>query len=342
MRMTMFRMLVLAVSALVVGVLTTSEVVAQSQATGGEELFPPNARPGECYARVFVPPTYKTETVKVLKSDATERIETTPARYEWMEERVLVQKPSEKLEVVPATYEWVEERVLVRPASTHTEVVPAVYDTVTERVIDTPAHTVWKKGRGPLERIDHATGEIMCLVEVPATYKTVTKRVLKHSATTRTVEVPPEYKMVKKRLMKTPPTTRAIKVPAKYQTVKVRKLVAPGKTRSVPIPAEYQWVSKQVKVSEGRVAWRSVLCETNTTPRAVESIQKALLRAGYDPGQIDGGHRIPDAQGACSLPACQRATPRRLDARHAQGPWGGDGPLVNDCVDTVRGAWCVS
>ena len=39
------------------------------------------------------------------------------------------------------------------------------------------AHAVWKKGRGPVEKLDNTTGEIMCLVEVPASYKTVTKTV---------------------------------------------------------------------------------------------------------------------------------------------------------------------
>ncbi|ETX09241.1 MAG: hypothetical protein ETSY2_00630, partial [Candidatus Entotheonella gemina] len=147
---------------------------------------------------------------------------------------------------------------------------------------------VWKKGRGPLERIDHATGEIMCLVEVPATYKTVTKRVLKSPSTTRVVEVPAKYQTVKKRVMKTPPQTKVVKIPAKYKTVKVKQEKTPAQTRSIPVPAEYQWVSKQMKVTEGRMAWRPVLCETNTTPQAVEALQRALQKAGYSPGQIDG------------------------------------------------------
>ncbi len=261
---------------------------ASAQNAGDQELFPPNAKPGECYARVFVPPTYKSETARVLRREASERIESAPAKYKWVEERVEVQGPSEKLEVVPAVYEWVEERVIVSPASSHTEIVPPVYETIKERVIDNPAHTVWKKGRGPLERIDHATGEIMCLVEVPATYKTVTKRVLKSPSTTRVVEVPAKYQTVKKRVMSTPPQTRVIKIPAKYKTVKVKQLATPAQTRSIPVPAEYQWVSKQVKVTEGKMAWRPVLCETNTTPQAVEALQRALDKAGYNPGTIDG------------------------------------------------------
>ncbi len=284
--------------------LSVSPVGAQNTAVSDQELFPPNAKPGECYARVFVPPTYKTETAHVLRREASERLETTSAKYEWVEERVEVQGPSESVEVIPAKYEWVEERVEVRPASSRTEVVPPVYKTVTERVIDTPAHTVWKKGRGPLERIDHATGEIMCLVEIPATYKKVTKRILKTPSASRAVEVPAEYKTVKKRVMRTPPPTKVVKIPPKYKTLKVRRVTAPAQTRSVPVPAEYQWVSKQMKVTEGKMAWRSVLCETNTTPQAVESLQRALQKAGYSPGKIDG---VIGSKTRSALEAYQRA-----------------------------------
>ena len=49
---------------------------------GGEELFPPAAKPGECYARVFVPATYRVEEERVLRRAASSRIEEVPATYE--------------------------------------------------------------------------------------------------------------------------------------------------------------------------------------------------------------------------------------------------------------------
>lgn len=60
------------------------------------------------------------------------------------------------------------------------ETVPAVYKTTTEEVLESPAQTVWKKGRGPIEKLDNATGEIMCLVEIPAKYRTIQKVVLEN------------------------------------------------------------------------------------------------------------------------------------------------------------------
>jgi DNA repair exonuclease SbcCD ATPase subunit len=133
-------------------------------------LLPPEAKPGECYARVFVPPTYRTISEQRLKRGASEKVEVIPAKYEWVEEQVLVKGASERLETIPAQYEWVEEQVLVKEPSSRLEEVPAKYDWVEEQVLVEEAHTTWKKGRGLIEKIDNTTGEIMCLVEIPAAY----------------------------------------------------------------------------------------------------------------------------------------------------------------------------
>jgi hypothetical protein len=261
---------------------------AQAAKMGGEELLPPNAKPGECYARVFVPPTYKTETAQVITREASERVEIIPARYERVTEQVLVREASKRVEVVPETYEWVEEKILVKPAFERIIEVPAVYETVKETVVDRPAHSVWKKGTGPIQKVDYATGEIMCLVEVPATYKTVTKTVIKTPATTRKVEIPAEYTTVRKQVMKTPSTTREVMVPAEYKTVETQKLVAPAEERRVQIPAEQASVTKTVLASEGRIEWQPVLCETNASPELIKVMQLNLRRAGYYSGKIDG------------------------------------------------------
>ena len=261
-----------------------SRVAAQEE----PELLPPNAKPGECYARLFIPPVYKTETEQVLTKEASETLEIIPAEYEWAEEKVLIKEASEKLEIVPAEYEWVEEKVMLEPAETKIEEIPAEYEWVEEKVLDKPAHTVWKKGAGPVQKINHSTGEIMCLVEVPATYKTIKKRILKAPPKTQEIEIPATYKTFKKQIMKTSPTVRKIAIPAEYTTVKVKKLVSAAQEKRTPIPAEYQEVKKTKKVAEGRMEWRSILCQTNTTPELITAIQRALRTAGYNPGPLDG------------------------------------------------------
>ncbi len=251
-------------------------------------LLPPKSKPGQCFARVFVPPTYRTVTEQVLKTPASERVVVIPAKYRAAQKQVLVAEESERLEVVPATYKWVTERVMVQPATKRVMAVPARYRTVTEKVLMSPAHTVWKKGTGPIQKIDAATGEIMCLVEVPAEYKTVSKRVLASPATTKVVEQPAVYKTVRRQVVDKPAATRMVKIPAKYQTLKVTEEVSGPLQQRVPIPATYQTVSKQVMVSDGSMEWREILCETNMTRARVTDIQRSLSRAGYNPGPIDG------------------------------------------------------
>jgi len=253
-----------------------------------EKLLPPNAQPGQCFTRVWEPPQYTSRTEKRLVSDASEKIEIVPAKYMNSTQRVLVQEASTKLVPVPATYKTVTEKVLVQPARTSTVQVPAVYETVSEKVLDKPAHTTWKKGTGPIQRIDDTTGEIMCLVEIPATYKTIKKRVLKTAATTKTQEFPAKYETVTKRVIDQPPTTKTVVIPAKYDTVKVVKLAEPAQERRIPIPAKYADVQHTELVANGKMAWREILCDTNTTPQRVTKIQTALRDAGFDPGPIDG------------------------------------------------------
>ena len=259
--------------------------------TGGTadiSMFPPNAKPGECWARVFVPPTYRIRSESVLKKDVSERLEVIPAKYKLVEEKVLVKEASERIEIIPAQYEWVEERVLVEAASSKLVEVPVKYAWQEERVLVKPAHTVWKKGHGPIEKVDNITGEIMCLVEVPATYKTVKKRVVVSPPSTKEIAVPAKYQTVKKRVMVKAPQERRIAIPAEYKSVKVRKLISPPSERRIEIPAEYQTVKHTEQASEGHMEWRRILCETNVTPRTIAKVQSALAKAGYNPGSIDG------------------------------------------------------
>ncbi len=262
--------------------------VATNNLAQGGDLLPPNAKTGECYARVLTPSVYKTETREVLKREAGYRIEVSHPKYEWVTEEVLVKEASEVAEIVPARYEWRTERVLVDQAHDHLKTIPAVYETKTEEILVKPAYTTWKKGRGPIERIDNSTGEIMCLVEIPAEYKTVRSKVLVSPARVEKEHHGDIYKEVKKRVMVEGPKMVKRTIPAEYKKVRVRKIVSPGEERKIEIPALYQTVSSRVKVADSVLEWRSILCETNTTGDVVRGLQRALLAAGHNPGPIDG------------------------------------------------------
>ena len=259
--------------------------------TGPYADLPP-AKPGECYARILIPAQYETYTDRVLASEASERVEIIPAQYEWAEERVIVSEGGERIEVVPATYRTVTETVVVEPARVELKTIPARYETRTERVLVRESYTKWVQGQGIIGQTLEGgtvtdirgtpTGEIMCLIEVPAEYNTVETQVLVSPARTERVQIPAVTRTVTKRVIDTPATTRVVPIPPTYDTVRVRREVAPASERRIPVPATYKTVTKQRKVSEEKLVWREVLCETNTTPDVIRRVQSALRREGYD------------------------------------------------------------
>lgn len=289
---------------LALGLFATGVAKSQDTVKDGVSLYPPDAKPGECYAKVLVPAKYDVVTEKVLKREASDKISVIPARFEWVEERILIKEAGESVEVVPTKYRWVEERVMVEPATTRLVPVPAQFETVTERVLDRPEQTTWKKGRGPIERIDGNTGEILCLVVEPATYKTISRTVVKTPASTRQVDVPPVYKTVRKQVVDSPASVVKKPTRAEYSTIRVRKMIEPPKENRVSLPAEFQTVTKRVKVSNERMSWQPILCETNVDAEVVEKIQRALDGKGFSPGDIDG---VLGSETLSAVEAYQRA-----------------------------------
>ena len=267
---------------------STVKAPAEGSNFGAGGLLPPGAKPGQCFTRLWVGPQYDTVSERILVEEAGERIEIIPAKYQTSKKRVLVKEATEKLVAVPATFKTVKERVLVKAATKKMVQVKPVYETVTERVMDKPAHTTWKKGTGPIQKIDETTGEIMCLVEVPATFKTIKKRVLKTPGSTKVQEIPAVYDTVDKSVIATPPTTRKVAVPAVYKTITVTEEATPPQERKIKIPAKYATVTKRKLVKEGKMDWREILCDTNMTRDRISAIQQALKSAGHNPGTIDG------------------------------------------------------
>lgn len=272
--------------------LNAKQAPAASQVAS--DLFPPNAEPGHCYARVLIPATWNQTTETVLVSEASERVEITPARYETVTERVLVKEASTRLETIPARYETVEDRVMIRPESSRIEEVPATYKTVSEQILVAPARTEWKRGSAAsfgdsvVQSRTTDTGEVMCLVEIPAQYKTVTRKVVDQPASTRKITIPAEYRTITKTVMAEPAKTREVTIPAEYDTIEVQKIATPATERRIEIPAEYAEVSKRTQVGTDQMEWREVLCQVNMTASNVRTLQNALREKGYDPGPVDG------------------------------------------------------
>ncbi len=273
-------------------------------------------------------------------------------KFESVKEKILISEASETIQLVPATYEWIEEKQLVAAASQKMIEVPAVFETVTERVKVEDARVEWKKGRGVLEKIDDATGDIMCLVEVPAVYKTVEKTVMKSAPRAELVaeperfepvrvrkmvteaqqvrtSVPARYREIDKQIMvsegrhfwheqnadttarktgntickkeipaktitinravlATPATVTQTEIPARFQSKKVRQLATKATEKRTVIPAVTRDITTRVKITDSKMEWRPVMCETNTTSTTVRRVQEALNKAGYDAGEVNG------------------------------------------------------
>lgn len=202
----------------------------------------PDAKPGECWAKCFTPPTI--ETIK---------------------EQVCVKPASERIEIIPAEYEWVEEQVCVKPATTQLVEQPARYETVEQTVVVAPGRTDWvrqESGRcGSLAASTPggaAACDVFCLVSQPPVEKTI--------LTERMIE---------------PATVREIVIPAEFQTIKTQRLVRPATCRRIDIPAEFATIEKTVKVADGRWEWKRVVCDRTASANTYGDLKFALRAAGY-------------------------------------------------------------
>ena len=221
----------------------------------------------------------------MVDSAARTELRIIPAVTTETEQRVVATEAYTEYQTVPATYRTVTETVVVKPATTRRVTVPAVYATETEQVLVREAHTVWKRGAplpsekvipGSLHMI--ATGEVLCLVEVPAEYRTITRQVVKVAETTRDIPVPAETTTVTRQVIDQPARVIEHVVPATYKTVRVTTVTTPERTETINIPATYTTVTKQRLVSQSGFQWREVDCRP-------ESGAPSTSNLGYGPQQ---------------------------------------------------------
>ena len=241
-------------------------------------LTPPDAKPGECYARVL-----------------------TPAKYETISEKVMVKEPTEEIKIVPAQYETVEQKVEVVPESKKLIPVPAKYKEVVETVEVKPAERVWKtslrKKALPVSQVlldavksqgidlTNAVGGT-CYKEYfqPATYKVVEEDVIVQNERNETEVVPANFETQEEKIEVIPPSKKVVEVPAEYEYVEEKVLVEEAKTVwkkgqnpaqklsgatgeimcLVKVPAKYKTIKKLVVKSPARTEVQEVPAEVKT------------------------------------------------------------------------------
>lgn len=168
--------------------------------------LPPNAKPGECYAKVFVPPQFKTTTERVVIREASEQLEVIPAKYEWVEERVCVKDESRRLIEEPA--EFAHKDVTVQVAS---------------------AHTDWEVNKDCAPPAGQPTRDVFCLVNHEPEQRTLRVQCQVKPPQVREETIPAEYETVRRQKLVTPATTRKICIPAEYETVEKSVKVCDGR-----------------------------------------------------------------------------------------------------------------
>ncbi len=272
---------------LIVGLLLSSPLFIQAQS--GD--LPPDARPGQCYAKCLVPDEYTTVTEQILTKEGSTKIEVIPAKYTTVTEQVMVKEPYNVLKVIPPSYTTVTEEIMIKEPSSKLVPTAAVYETVTEQIMVSPSTTKWVKGKATPDCVSSNPNDcrVWCLKEVPAEYRTVSRKVLSSPASVKEIEIPAEYKTVKRTVVQNPAQVTEETVPAEYKTISRKVVSEPASTSAREIPAEYKTVtSRQLVSAGGFTEWREVLCESNSSNAYITQIQRALKDRGYDPGPIDG------------------------------------------------------
>ena len=151
--------------------------------------------------------------------------------------------------------------------------IDPIYDTVADQVMVRPAHTEWRRtfvgpdGVLPADARVEATGEVVCLIEIPAEYRTVQRQVLKAPGRTLETPIPAVTRTVTRQVIDQPEQVTEIQVPAVYRTERYQRLVSPAHYESADVPAVYATRVKQRMVSPGRLEWRLSTCASSNGKR---------------------------------------------------------------------------
>ena len=270
-------------------------------------LTPPDAKPGECYARVVLPAQYETVEEQVMIKEPSEDISIIPAEYTEAEEEVEVIPKTKKLTPVPATFEEVTETIEVKPAvrtwktslnKKALPVSPYILNAANQAGVDVngsqPGDCYKEYYSAPQYKIeledvvvrkDFNDTEIL-----PAEFETVEQTIIVKPAGKEIVEVPAVYSEVKEEVLVEAEKTVwkkgqnpaqklsgatgeimcLVKIPAKYKTITKRVLQTPATTKLVDIPAETKVIEVQKLVSDTQV-------KNIPMPALYETIEKTQL-----------------------------------------------------------------
>ena len=239
-------------------------------------LTPPDAKPGECYARVVL-----------------------PAQYETVEEQVMIKEPSEQIEIIAAEYKDKDLEVEIIPSIKKLTPVDATYEEVVEAIEIKPAIRTWKtslkKKALPVSQsilsaakyagidVDAAQpGDCYREYFVARKFKTVSEDILVRKEYNETEVLPAEFEVVEQTVVVKPASKEIVEVPAVYNEIEEKVLVEAEKTVwkkgqnpaqklsgatgeimcLVKVPAKYKTITKRVLVTPATTKLVDVAAET--------------------------------------------------------------------------------
>jgi len=98
-------------------VLPTTQAIAEDLDRIDATDTLPNAKPGECYAKVIIPAKYEVTTEQLLVKPVSEKVTVAPAIFDTAEKSIIEKEAFTKINVLPAKFREEVEQVEVSPAS---------------------------------------------------------------------------------------------------------------------------------------------------------------------------------------------------------------------------------
>lgn len=284
----------------------------------------PDAKPGECYAKVVTPAQFTTRTEEVVVQEASERIESIDAQYETVDQTIVVKEPAELLTVVPASFKKDSQKVEILPAQkSWTEEVanktmpasPDALEHIARSGIDLDAvetGTCFVEYYEPaeykteVERIEIKPASESITV-IPAEYETVEQQVVVKEASSKVVDVPAVYRTQTESVLVEPArsvwkencglverldnatgeTLCLVEIPARYETLTKTVLDKPATTKTINVPARYKTIKVQRLVSPASEKRETIPAEYTTVNTRVKVADPVFfwLAKGEKPAQ---------------------------------------------------------
>lgn len=235
----------------------------------------PNAQPGKCYAKCFIPDKFEVVTDQIMIRPPSSENVAVPAKFEMITAYYVSKEAYTRLVVEPAVFETLTEKIMVTPGGKR---LPAsAYDTIRETILLKPAAKKYQVEEAVFETVQASVvvEEAYAILEViPQQYEQVLDRVEIKPAVTRwvrkkaerdclgadpddcfvwcMVEEPAQYQTLYKQVARgcdgagSDDCARTTPVAAKTVNMPLLKLKSPAKAVEGMSPAEQQIITKIV------------------------------------------------------------------------------------------------